>query len=289
MSWIVVEKLPGEKDRVRCDDCGAIQVGNRYQARYDKLRCYTCNPKANVLRGRAELRKKDKPPAPPPELTPLEGRMPQHPLGYSRAVRYSIEPPLEEDADAETQTGRIEIVGLRTRNPLNQRAHWTAIASAVKTSQKATLEAFRYIFGDELLLDGHDYSFEVKLTRLSPKMFPDDEAVVGAMKGVRDGFAIFARINDGNRRRIRFSYGVGKAPIQSAIIEWKRTVGPFDDDAEELVFFDLEEQHTVRREHKVTRGYWRERRARQKAADTFDAKMAVELDPEADDEPLDAV
>jgi len=197
-------------------------------------------------------------PAPTGELARIDGRILTSARGYARAVRYSVDPA--DDPDAETQTGRIEIAGIRTKNPLNRRLHWTAVASAAKSARKVTLEALYAALG-EPPPDGHDYSYAVKIARLSTKGLQDDEGVVAAMKAVRDAFCIFIRVNDGNRRRFRASYATGKAKVLSVVIEWTRTTGPFEDDGtESLIFFDEREELILRDEHRAMRAYWQGRR-----------------------------
>lgn len=287
MSWTRVETREGKYDLLRCSACGTERVGDRSQVAKGMLRCWTCRPKVQNLTTRQRLEQAlMAAPHAPEGLEPIDGRMPQRAMAYSRAVRYSIEPSLEKDPDAETQVGRIEIAGLRTKNPLNQRVHWTAAAGNTKRAQETTIDALRYVFGEHLPQEGEDYSYEVRISRLSAKGIHDDEGVVAALKGVRDAYAIFVRLNDGNRRRIRFSYGMGQAKVQCVVIEWTRRRGPFPDDGRESsLFFDERELRILRDEHRATRAYWQERIRKFRATKAAEAAFAEsEEEGDADDE-----
>lgn len=275
--WTILERRQKQRALLRCNHCGNERDGIVWQANAGKLRCWNCSPDArpNSRRdGTIPALQAPRYVARTDDVAPIDGRIPTSVHGYARAVRYSLDPP--DDPDAETQTGRIEIAGIRTKNPLNRRLHWTAVAGAAKAAQKATLEALYAALGSPPP-DGHDYAYQVRISRLSTKGLQDDEGVVASMKAVRDAFAIFVRINDGNRRRFRASYSTGKAKVLSVVIEWTRTTGPFEDDGtESLIFFDEREELALRDEHRETRKYWLGRRRTSPAErDAADIKLAI--------------
>lgn len=287
--WTVQQYLTKPNAVLRCSLCGVERMGNYSQAKMGLLRCWTCRPKPpKGPRKRSPKKKKTlvrladdrivwneaasspaklppvrkipahKPTPPPPPPPPrIPGQVASRPNSYIRAVRYQI----EEDAEEKAQHGRIEIVGLRTRNPLNKRLTWQAAKTFAEAAKKATYAALERSMRRPL--EGHYYSYEVKLSRVSTKRALDDDGVAAALKAVRDAFAVFVRINDGNRAYLRVTYGTGYARVQGVVIEWTRAEGPFADEGQEsFLFFDREELDDIAREHYVTRRYWKERMAK---------------------------
>ncbi len=272
MSWTVEQYLEHPRAVLRCNACGVDRIGNHAQARAGLLRCWTCTPKPPPKpRVRGPKKKKSenpvgrppkapKPDAAPrapredaPHLAPLPGRVSTQMHSFTRAVRYQV------DEEEDEQHGRLELVGLRTRNPLNQRASWQATAGTSHAAKRATMEALERCM--QRPDEGHPYAYDVRLSRVATKTGLDDDGVTAALKPVRDAFAVFVRINDANRAYLRVSYGIGHDRVQGVVIEWTRTLGPLpaEHGVESFVFFDLAELALVAAEHKVTKRYWRER------------------------------
>lgn len=270
--WTVQQYLVRPRAVLRCSICNVERIGNYTQAKAGLLRCWTCSPKPPPQpRKRKPKPKKERPPAPPPVLAappprvprpprepgpllpPIPGRLATNAHAYSRAVRHRI-----EDVDG-VQHGRLELVGLRTRNPLNKRLTWQAAKSTADTVKRATIDALWEVQARPP--EGHPWSYELRLSRVSTKMSVDDDGVTAALKAVRDAFAIFVRINDANRRYLRVSYGSGHGRVQGVVLEWTRFEGPLDEEEEaaSFLFFDDDELVTLAAEHRVTRRYWKER------------------------------
>ncbi len=184
----------------------------------------------------------------------MEGRIEHGKFSYTRVARYVV-----DDNEPAVERGRIELAGLRSRNPLNRRLSWQSLRGITEGCKRATFEALtESVHRPE---EGHDYSYEVKLSRISTRLGLDDDGVTAALKGVRDAFAIFVRINDGNRRRLRVSYGIGHSVVQGIVVEWTRTEGPFEGEPYETYdFFDPHELQRIADEHREMKAYWRKRR-----------------------------
>jgi hypothetical protein len=267
--WTVQQYLVYPKAVMRCSICGVERTGDSKQAARGQLRCWTCVPKPPPTPPRRtpraiKLREaKGEPtpkvpaaprPPPMPRLPPLPGRVSQPTTtSYTRVVRYQV----EEEGDR--QHGRIEILGLRTKNPMNQRASWQAVKGWAEAARRFTMEAL------ELSMprppDGHPYAYELTLTRVSTKRTLDDDGVTAALKGVRDAFSIFVHVNDGDRGLFRTTYRIGHGRVQGVVVEWKRRPRPLPaEDAEGgFLFYDDDELTMVAGEHRVTRQYWKER------------------------------
>jgi hypothetical protein len=142
---------------------------------------------------------------------------------------------------------------------LNKRLTWQAAKSTADTVKRATIDALGECM--ERPPEGHPWSYELRLSRVSTKMSVDDDGVTAALKAVRDAFAIFVRINDANRRYLRVSYGSGHGRVQGVVLEWSRFEGPLDEEEEaaSFLFFDDDELVTLATEHRATRRYWKER------------------------------
>lgn len=324
--WTIEQYLERPMAVLRCTVCGVERMGNTQQAKKGALRCWTCSPRpvGHKPDGRPtvaeRLSRPPPPPAapkvatsshekpekevvvrrfppgkqkrtpPPPKVAKAEiaGRVDSHGNAYSRAVRYQVE------TDEGVEHARIEIAGLRAKNPLNSRLAWQAVKAITAATKKGTMDALERCV--ERPDEGHDYAYEVRLTRISTKAGLDDDGVAAALKGARDAVAIFVRVNDGNRRRFRCSYGIGHARVQGVIVEWKRTSGRFEDEGiEEYAFFDRDEIAVLSSEHRITARVWKERMAKRMlsraervpgpGSDEAEEDAAYDADEVDDDEP----
>jgi hypothetical protein len=270
--WTVQQYLVRPRAVLRCSLCGTERIGNHVQAKAGLMRCWTCRPKPPPAPRKPKAPKAPRPspsappaspeapdaPKPPrvpaPAATPLSGRIATSTTAYSRALRYQIED------EGEIQHGRIEIAGARTVNPLNKRLTWQATKGTSEAVKRVTMAALDACVARPH--EGHFWSYELKLSRVSTKLGLDDDGVTAALKAVRDAFAIFVRINDSNRRFLRVSYGIGHARVQGIVLEWSRFYGPLDhedDAASAFLFFEEDELDVLAAEHRVTRRYWKER------------------------------
>ncbi len=283
--WTVEQYLVRPSAVLRCTLCGVERIGNYKQANQGKLRCWTCTPppqrtkaprqpspptqppvapeaappapEVKVRRFAPGKQPKAPPPPPKPKHAPLAGRLDSgNENSYSRVVRYQI-----ETDDAGIEHGRIEIAGFRARNPMNKRLTWQAVNGIVMGAKRTTMEALELCL--ERPHESHSHSYDVRLYRVSSKDWMDDDGIASALKAVRDTFAIFVHINDGNRRRIRFHYASGKGRVQGLVIEWTRTDEAFEhEEPAGYIFFDDEEIAILAKEHAVTRRHWKERMAK---------------------------
>jgi len=290
---------------LRCTLCGTERTGNLKQAQQDLLRCWTCRPNwresprvrkpkapavpfaepqqsplvpaPKVRRFREGKQKASPPPADAPKVAYIEGRIQTKRNAYSRAMRFQI----DED-EGGTQHGRIEIAGFRTRNPLNQRQMWQAAKATAAAVKKGTMEALELAMPRPDEADFHSY--EVKLVRITPRSKPDDDGVTAALKAVRDAFAIFVRINDGNRRRLQFSYGYGNGRVSGIVLEWIRRDHPFPDEGHDgYVFFNRGELDILASEHTVAARHWKEVAAKRVVSQRMD-RIAHEANDEQGEE-----
>lgn len=269
--WNVEQYLVYPQAVLRCANCGVERVGDCKQASRGRLRCWTCTPKPPPKLPRRTPRSRPLPePAPEPTAVPkaeprpapilrafpLPGRVTTNATGYTRVVRYQVED------EGDTEHGRVEVLGLRTKNPMNQRSSWQSVKGTSEAAKRGTMEAL------ELSVprpdDGHPYAYELTLTRVATKRGLDDDGVTAALKAVRDAFAIFVRLNDGDRTLFRTTYRIGHGHVQGVVLEWKRTMGPLPDEGDEggFLFYDEGELAMVADEHHATRRYWKERMAK---------------------------
>lgn len=281
VNWTIEQYLTPPTGILRCNTCGTERVGDYKQAKKGKLRCWTCEPRATAKLPSASpadapaLRKRRAPvpiPAPAMVRAELEGRLNARHLSYTRVARYQV---VGED-DAPEQHVRLEVAGLRTRNPLNRRLTWQAARGLAEQVKKGTLDALDRCFTRPP--EGHDYAYKVRIARIATKRGLDDDGVTAAMKAVRDAVSLFVGVNDANRRRLRVSYGMGFSVVQGVALEWTRTTGAFEDEeVEDFLLFDREELVTIALEHRAMRRYWKERR---KALTTRDTEAIAAGEPE---------
>lgn len=302
--WNVQQYLVYPQAVMRCTVCGVERVGDCKQASRGLLRCWTCTPKPPPTPVRRTPRSRKAPeakaapavsapaaPRPPPMArpSPLPGRVSTNSTtSYTRAVRYQIED------EGDTQYGRIEVLGLRTKNPLNRRTSWMAVKGTSEAAKRAVMEALELSGVERPDDEGHVFSYQLRLTRVSTKTTLDDDGVTAALKPVRDAFALYVRVNDGNRARFRATYHIGVERVQGAILEWTRTLGPLPVEHADgtFLFYDVPELTLVADEHRVTRRYWKERMAkrllsiaaRPPAGDGDEAEEEAAYDVADDDE-----
>jgi len=100
---------------------------------------------------------------------------------------------------------------LRTRTGLNVREHWAARAKRVKRERTAGHFAARSALAntDPWWTDGRRYV--VTLTRIGPRTC-DDDNLLGACKGFRDGVADALQVDDGDTRKVRWLYQQERGP-----------------------------------------------------------------------------
>ncbi len=300
--WTIENYLTKPYAVLRCTLCGVEKVGNFKQAAKGKLRCWTCKPSPSERKASEQKATTETPlqpkvataetatvhplvrpaPDPRPKRVPLAGRVESNRSdSYSRAIRYQT----KDDADG-TQHGRIEIPGFRTRNPLNKRLTWQAVKGLSAAVKRDTMDAL------ERCLDRPEeenlYAYDVKLVRVSVREKLDDDGVAAALKAVRDAFSIFVRINDGNTRRIRWTYAKAHARIGGIILEWKRSEQWFAEEPEEtFLFFEDKEIEVLVGEHRVVRQHWKERMTKRLASRTARGAGAGD-DEQAEDAAYDA-
>lgn len=98
------------------------------------------------------------------------------------------------------------LLPIRTVAGLNAREHHMARARRVREEREATGWA----------LKGHEKPATpcaVTLTRISPAhVMPDDDQVVGALKGIRDAVAEWLDVDDREKAVVRYAYEQEKGP-----------------------------------------------------------------------------
>lgn len=100
---------------------------------------------------------------------------------------------------------------LRTRTGLNVREHWAARAKRVKRERTAGQFAAKSAVAgaDPWWTEGRRYV--VTLTRVGPRTC-DDDNLLGALKGFRDGVADALQVDDGNTKAVRWAYQQERGP-----------------------------------------------------------------------------
>jgi len=100
----------------------------------------------------------------------------------------------------------VILIPVRTVAGLNAREHHYARARRVKAERDATGWALK---GRPIPAT----PCSVLLVRVSPAhVAPDDDSVVGALKGVRDAVADWLGVNDRDRATVRYAYAHEKGP-----------------------------------------------------------------------------
>lgn len=102
------------------------------------------------------------------------------------------------------------VVPVRTGRGLNDRLHWAVRAGKVKRERAAVSLSWPRASGVKVR---PSLPVDVHLVRLSPATRRmDDDGVQGALKAVRDQVAAELGADDGDRTRLRFTYGQERGP-----------------------------------------------------------------------------
>lgn len=110
-------------------------------------------------------------------------------------------------------------VPLKCINPLNGREHWRARARRVKAERSAIALAFPH-WARGVLSSKRWAKAVVILTMRRPRLF-DDDAVPGALKGVRDEVAKQLGVDDADSR-IGFVTGQERCPDYAVTVQVER-------------------------------------------------------------------
>jgi hypothetical protein len=104
-------------------------------------------------------------------------------------------------SDCEAGTTLEFTIPIRTGQGLNAREHWAVKADRVQRERHGVI----LLFPRRKRLKP---PYDVHLVRISPSASPmDDDNVVGALKAIRDEVAAQLQVDDGDKKRIRFTYG----------------------------------------------------------------------------------
>lgn len=100
---------------------------------------------------------------------------------------------------------------LRTRNPLNSRQGWRPVWARGKAHRKAAALKTKTEIKRQLPSGILCPPLVVTLVRIGPREM-DDEGCIASLKGVRDGIADALKIDDGDKKKIRWRYDQAKGP-----------------------------------------------------------------------------
>ena len=95
-----------------------------------------------------------------------------------------------------TEEMHVLYIPVRTHSKLNQRLHWAARARQTKTERRAAY----------LLAPNFPLPCTIRLVRIAPRAL-DDDAIPGAMKGIRDGIADRLGLPNDRDPRVTWEYG----------------------------------------------------------------------------------